>query len=207
MFRLYRDIKEDEFFVVGGDTAQGGEDSNFIQFISKTRGDVPLVYQLNSVAAEMTPYLRQALEWIYDRTGIPPVVALERQNGGASEMHNLNTSNHSGKYTIYHAKKEDDETKETIGWDTTGLTRPNMLGEWLTAFNSKLLKIYDEETINQHQTFIVNKNGRPEADANTHDDAVMSLAIAWQLYQSENPPQKYHDDDAMTGNITSLWGN
>lgn len=186
-FRLFREIEKGEFFVVFGDCAQGGDDSNFVQFMSKSRADIPLVLQMHGVAAEMTPYLRQALEWIHDKTGVQPVVALERQMGGASEMHNLNQSNQAGKYRIYHAKKEDDEDKETIGWDTNQVTRPNMLGEWLAAFNSQLVKIYDKETIDQHQTFIVNKNGRPEADASTHDDAVMSAAGAWQLYQTENP--------------------
>jgi len=188
MFRLFREIEKGEFFVVFGDCAQGGVDSNFVQYMSKTRMDIPLVMQSPGVAAEATPYIRQSLEWIYDKTGVKPVVALERQNGGASEMHNLNITNQQGKYTIYHAKKEDDEDKDTIGWDTNQVTRPNMLGEWLTAFNTGLIKIYDKETIEQHQSFIVNKNGRPEADTNAHDDAVISCAGAYQLYQTENPP-------------------
>ena len=187
MLRVFREPEKGEFFVVGGDTAQGGEDSNFVQFISKTRGDVPIVLQMSGVATEMTPELRIALEWIYDKTEVKPVVAIERQNGGASEMHNLSKSNQAGKYRVYKAKNEDAETQEKLGWDTNSLTRPKMLGEWLTAFDSHLIKIYDKETIEQHQTFIVNKNGRPEADSNTHDDAVMSLAIAWQLYQTEIP--------------------
>jgi hypothetical protein len=65
-----------------------------------------------------------------------------------------------------------------------------MLGEWLTAYNTKLIRIYDKETQEQHQTFIVNKNNRPEAAQGTHDDAVMSLAGAYQLYQTENPITK-----------------
>lgn len=190
MFRLFRKIERGEFFVVFGDCAQGGEDSNFVQFLSKTRMDFPLVFQMHGVAAEMTPHLRQALEWIYDQTGVKPCVALERQMGGASEMHNLEMTNQEGKFTLYHAKKEDDEEKDTIGWDTNSVTRPNMLGEWLTAYNSRLFKMYDQETLDQHQTFIVNKNGRPEADANTHDDAVMSAAGAYQLYQTEKPKIK-----------------
>ena len=207
MFRLYRKIEKGEFFVVFGDCAQGGEDSNFVQFMSKTKMDIPLVLQMPGVAAEMTPRLRQALEWIYSVTGIKPVVALERQAGGASEMHNLNMSNTQGRYRIYHAKKEDDKEKETIGWDTNSVTRPNMLGEWLIAFNARLIRVYDEETISQHQTFIVNNKGRPEADTNTHDDAVMSCAGAYQLFQTEEPEIEDDDGDEeySSGDLTSLW--
>lgn len=60
-----------------------------------------------------------------------------------------------------------------------------MIGEYLTAFNARLIKHYDAETIEQHQTFIVNRMGKPQAAANTHDDAVMASAGVWQLYQSE----------------------
>lgn len=188
MFRLYRQPVKGEFFVVFGDAAQGGSDSNYVQFLSKTSMDFPLVFKMRGVAAEANPYVRQALEWIYDQTQVKPVFAWERQMGGASEMHNLNMTNQHGKFILYHAKKEDDENKDTLGWDTNAVTRPNMLGEWLTAFNSGLFKIYDKDTIDQHKTFIVNKRNRPEAAPNTHDDAVMSCAGAYQLYQTENPP-------------------
>lgn len=186
MLRLYRQPTRDEFFVVFGDTAQGGADSNFVVFMSKTMNDIPLVLQMNSVASEMTPYLIQALEWIKKKTQVKPVVALERQNGGASEMHSLYINN-GGYYRIYQAKNESQEDKDKLGWDTNKLTRPTMLGDWLTAFNSHLIKIYDKEIINQHKTFIVNKNNRAEAAPNTHDDAVMACAGAYQLYLTENP--------------------
>lgn len=208
MFRLYRQIDHGEFFVVFGDTAQGGADSNFVQFMSRTRGDIPLVLQMRGVAAQMTPYLRDALHWIYNKTEVKPVVAIERQNGGASVMYDLMVSNVDGKYVLYQAKGEHDENKDRLGWDTTTLSRPKMLGEWLTAFNSSLIRIYDEETISQHQTFVVNKNGKPEADVGCHDDAVMSAAGAWQMYQTEMPPsppreRKQRKYDLLTGRVLS----
>ncbi len=188
MFRLYRPIQPNEFFVVFGDCAQGGVDKNVVIFMSKTKADIPLVLSMNGVAAEMTPHLHQALIWIRSKTKIKPVVALERNNGGASAMHDLQTSNAGGDYTLYFMKESLGLPTDKLGWDTTAVSRPKMLGEWLAAYNSKLITIYDQETQEQHQTFIVNKNGKPEAAPNTHDDAVMACAGAWQLYQTENPP-------------------
>jgi hypothetical protein len=191
MFQLFREIQKGEFFVVFGDCAQGGEDNNCVQFLSKSQIDIPLKLKMQGVAASMTPFLIQALEWIYDRTGVAPIVALERNNGGASEMHNLMVQNKQKKYRIYSMKKvgtEDGQIEtEILGYETNAATRPKLLGEYLTAYNGKLLTIYSEETLNEHQTFIVSKNGKPEADANTHDDEVISCAGAWQLYQTENP--------------------
>jgi hypothetical protein len=188
MFRLYRTIQPGEFFVVFADGAQGGEDKNFIQFLSKTHADFPLVYSSRGVTTETVPVLRQALDYIYKQTKVKPVVAYERNMGGASAITDLYNSNVEGHYTCYFMRDSNGIPTDKLGWDTNLMTRPKMLGEYLTAYNSKLFTIYDKETQEQHQTFIVNKNGKPEAAPNTHDDAVMSCAGAWQLYQSENPP-------------------
>lgn len=186
MFRLYRKLEKGEFIVYGGDTAQGGIDSNYGQFISKTKGDIPLVFKKQGVAASATPILRNAFNWVYEQTGVKPSVALERQNGGASEMHRLEDTN-DGFYTIYYGYDEDGDRKDKPGWDTNEKTRAQMLGDWLKAFNNDLILIYDQDTIEQHQSFIVSKRGKPQADANAHDDAVMSCAIAYQLMLTENP--------------------
>ena len=188
MFRLYRPLVKGEFFVVFGDTAQGGSDDNFLQCMSKTQGDVPLVMQKKGMAAEATPFIRDALSYIYKQTGVKPVICLERNNGGSSAMYDLYTANVRGEYTIYYMRDADGKPTDKMGWDTNTLTRPKMLGEYLTAFNARLIRLYDKATIEQHQTFIVNKNGKPEAAPNTHDDAVMSMAGVWQLYQTEQPP-------------------
>ena len=179
MFRLYREIDKGEFFVVAVDCAQGGIDANFGQFLSKSRVDVPLVFERNCVAAEMTPLIHEALEWLYSRTGVEPVVAFERQMGGVSAMSQLQTLNRNGHYRLYQRRKlgtiDGEVMTDVIGWDTNPQTRPQMLGDLKQAIDNKLIQIYD-------------KKGRAEAAANCHDDAVMSLAIAWQMYQTENPP-------------------
>ena len=191
MLYLYRRPQPGEFFVVGGDCAQGGADSNCVQFMSKTSTDIPLKLKMKGVASAMTPHLHQTLEWIYDQTKVKPVVALERNNGGQSEMHNLFMMNKNSKYRIYQMKttgtEEGEERTAVLGYSTNSATRPKMLGDWKVAFDGKVVTIYSKSTINEHKTFIVNKNGRPEAAPNTHDDEVMSCAVAWQLYQSENP--------------------
>lgn len=192
MFRLYREPERGEFFVVAVDCAQGGIDANFGQFLSKSRVDVPLVFEKHCVAAEMTPLIHEALEWLYGRTGVEPVVAFERQMGGISALSQLQTLNRNGHYRIYQRRKlgtvEGEVLTDTIGWDTNAQTRPQMLGDLKQAVDNKLIRLYDETTINELGKFIVNKKGRAEAAANCHDDAVMSLAIAWQLYQTESAP-------------------
>lgn len=209
MIRLYRQPKKGEFFVVGGDCAQGGSDSNFVQFLSKDSIDIPLVLQMSGVAASMTPVLHQTLEWLYDKTGVQPIVALERNNGGSSEMERLRLLNRLQKYRLYTYRKlgtvKGEQQTETLGFTTDSVSRPRMIGDWKEAFDTQQVIIYDEETIKQHRTFIVNKSNRPEAAPNTHDDAVMSAAIAWQLYQTEEKINLDDDEGPSYYNGLSMW--
>lgn len=192
MLSQYREIEKGSFFVVGGDCSQGGIDANVVQFMDKSRIDVPLVLKMQGVAASMTPILHQTLEWIYDTTGVKPVVALERNMGGASEMERLRKLNRLDKYRLYTmhtmGKSDGEQVSDRLGFTTDMVSRPRMVGDLKEAIDSMQLTIYDKDTIDQLTTFIVNKSNRPEAASGTHDDAVMSLAIAWQLYQTENKP-------------------
>lgn len=197
MFRLFRKLERGEFFVCFGDTAQGGTDKNFTQFMSKDRMDIPLVYSAHGVAAESTPYIHQALEYIYEKTGVKPVFAFERQNGGSSEMHNLMMLNTQGHYRLYTMKingtLDGEENSDRLGWDTNSVTRPKMVGDWKVAYETGIIRMYDQETLDHHQTFIVSKKGKPEADANQHDDGVMSCAGAYQLYLTETKMTEDYD--------------
>ncbi len=197
MFRQYRKIESGEFFIIVADCSQGGADENFAHFISKTKLDIPLVYQKRGVAAEMTSALHPVIEKIFDLTGIKPLVCFERNNGGGSEMQRLDVMNRLSKYNLYKMKQEgldrSDSERETdkLGWETNVSTRPVVVGLWGSGFNSEGLRIYDEETIKQHKTFIINKVGKPEAAKGMRDDAVISAAIGWKLIQSVNEIQDF----------------
>lgn len=208
MIHLYRQPTQGEFYVFGGDCSQGGIDANVVQGISKDKIDVPIVLKQKGVAADMTPVLHQLLEWVYDKTGVQPVVALERNMGGASEMQRLRKLNRLNKYLIYTYKligNTSDRDTERLGWVTDATSRPRMVGDLKIAIDNMGLKIYDKETVDELASFIISKNNKPEAAPNAHDDHVMSLAVAWQLYQTENKITINEDDgDVSSGNMSSL---
>lgn len=190
-WRQFRPIEPDEFLLAFGDCSQGGEDSNFMQFLSATQLDFPLVYQARGVAVSMTQDVFPILEKISDITGIPPVVALERNNGGQSEMQRLYDLNVKNKYRCFVMPTWGTvgigaEETQLLGWNTDRATRPKMLGEWKSVFEKHLFRIYDDETLKQHKAFII-KNGKAQAAAHRHDDAVMSSAGAYQLFQVCKP--------------------
>ena len=196
MIKRYRNLERGEFIVVGVDTAAGGTDYCAAQFLSKTKLDVPIVYHEKTLASNMTPELQIELERIYDVTGVAPVVAYERNNGGVFELERLASLNRLGKYKIfsmpqYGGIQNGQPTK--IGWDTNTATRPKMLADLKEAVDKHLIRIYHKRTVEEMFSFIVvqgTTTWKAQAEQGGHDDLVMSLAIAWQLYQSENPPQR-----------------
>lgn len=211
-FRRYRHYQHGEFYVVGVDTSWGGTDYCAAQFLSKTNLDVPTLFHSKVLATEMTPQIHLELERIYDETKVKPVVAFERNNGGIAEIERLATLNRNAKYTIYQEKRNlasTDSTEDSVklGWTTSSSTRPIMLSMLKEAIDSRLIRIYDKPTITEMFSFIVSQTSsswKAQAEQGAHDDLIMALAIAWQLYQTENPPKERITNET-SGNISSLW--
>jgi hypothetical protein len=188
-FRQYRKIETNEKFVVAADTSSGLGDYCAVQFLSKTKIDVPLVYHSKIIATEMTSAIFPVLEKIYDITGYKPIVAYERNAGGVFEMDRLASMNRLSKYEIYKMPTLgviNPSEPRKLGWDTNTATRPAMLTSLKEAIDNKLLRIYDKPTIEEMYSFVVVRSTatvKAQAESGMHDDLVMSLAIAWQLYQ------------------------
>lgn len=209
-WRQYRPFSKGEYIIIAGDCSQGGDDYNACQFMSKTKLDVPLVYHTHGVAAQMTREIQPIAEKIFEVTGIQPTIAFETANGGVSEMDTLNVINKQGRYDLFTmptmGKTESPDSK-TLGYVTSGGTRPVLVGDLKDAIDKKVIQIYDKPTINEFYSFIKNKMGKPEAEPGMHDDLVMSLAIAWQMYQIlpsraiEIPytPKEYKPNDSVIG--------
>ncbi len=195
-YRRYRNYQKGEFILVGVDTSWGGTDYCAAQFLSKTSLDIPTVFHSKILATEMTPRIHNELEKIYDETNVKPVVAFERNNGGVAEIERLATLNRNGKYKIYTDKRNMGTTELTedsvrLGWTTSSASRPTMLSMLKEAIDNQLIRIYDKPTINEMFAFIVSQTSsswKAQAEHGAHDDLIMSLAIAWQMYQTENPP-------------------
>jgi hypothetical protein len=189
-FRQFRPIEQDEFFVAFADTATGGGDYCACPFLSTKHLDFPLLYHSNKSATLMTNLLHPVLERIHDATGFAPVIAYETNNGGIFEFERLAGLNRANKYRIYKMRtygKIENAEESSIGWNTNTATRPAMLKDWKDAVDNQLVRIYDKPTISEHYSFIINKQGKPEAEANSHDDLVITHAGCWQLYQTEKP--------------------
>lgn len=196
MFTQYRPLNKGEFILVFVDTAGEGSDNNSGQFLSKDYLDIPIVLHHKGSIVDVTPKLKLALEWIYDQTGVKPVVCYETNNGGGYEFQRLERLNSLQKFTMYRQYILDPTTRQLtktdkLGWNTNSATRPTMLQGVEEAVNNRLITIYHPPTVTQMFSFVKHKTTsgwKAEAEIGAHDDDIMALAGAWQLYQTEKPP-------------------
>jgi hypothetical protein len=164
-----------------------------VQFLSKTKVDVPLVYHTKTIATDMTNSIYPVLEKLYEITGVKPVIAYERNAGGVFEIDRLASMNYGGKYEIFkmpNVGRDNPPESVRYGWDTNSSTRPAMLSQLKDAIDNKVLRIYDKQTISEMYSFVITQTSsswKAQAESGAHDDLVMSLAIAWQMYQICQP--------------------
>lgn len=191
VFKQFRPLQQGEFILYFVDPSAGGDDNTAGHGLSNKWLDVPLVLHTPMTITAITPMIHQELTRIHKETGVPPVVAFERNNGGGFEMERLGRLNRYGDYRIYTMKalNPSGQLVDTgkLGWDTNIATRPKMLQELKDAIEGRMLHLYDEATVNEMFSFIISATGKPEAEQGAHDDLVMALAGAWQLYQTESP--------------------
>ncbi len=194
MYRTYRKLEPNEFIVVAVDTASGGADYTAAQYLSKTKIDVPIVYHSKTTTSDYMPILSETLNKIFDITGVRPVVALERNNGGSFLMDRLGAINYLNKYELFVMPtfgSIDNPEGKLYGWTTSTATRPKMLQDLKDAVDKRAIRIYDRETIQEMYSFIVvqtSSSWKAQAERGAKDDLVMSLAIAWQMYQLCDKP-------------------
>lgn len=190
-FRLYRNPSPNEFFVCGADPAEGN-DYCAAQFVSKGTQEVILTFQARMESSQFGYELYKGAKFIYNATGNWPTIGVERNTGQATIARLLDL-NYPALYHHTDTTRDQASTDKRIGWPTNTATRPMMLDDLALALRQGLIHIYDRPTLKELRSFIRHpKTGKPEAEVGAHDDLVMSLAIAWQLYQRVPTPTKSH---------------
>ena len=107
------------------------------------------------------------------------LLCVENNNHGLVCLKFLQTIHHYDNLYIEKALDERGQRqKRKLGFSTNMKTRPLILDHLRQIIREKILVIHSKETIDELQTFVVHANGKEAAQAGSHDDRVMSLALA-----------------------------
>jgi hypothetical protein len=105
---------------------------------------------------------------------------------------------------LYYAKKYDkvsDTYTEKVGFGLDKVTRPMCLSDLRSLIRGSsgppLIEIFSRETVRELQTFMIDKDGKPQALEGEYDDEVLALAIVLQVgissYGDESVLDEYYD--------------
>ena len=84
-------------------------------------------------------------------------------------------------YTKQNDRVNDAITKK-LGWSTNGKTKPLAIDKLAEYIREKFFGLFDLEIVLELYSYVIDDNGRTNAQAGKHDDCVMALAIALQAF-------------------------
>ena len=188
MVKIYREPEYGEQFVVFADPADSNDFCAAVA-ISKKRYDAPVVFNAVMASSQFGYELNNFCKYIFNKTGIWPKLAVERNTGQAT-IYVLKELNYPDLFRMVDfSSQRGTYEKGGIGWVTTGHisggelrgTRRKMLDDLSLTIKQTQLKLYDPVQIKQLKSFAIIK-GRAQARSNKKDDLVMATAGAWQVH-------------------------
>lgn len=133
----------------------------------------------------------EALGYYYNCATIAP----ERNNHGLVTCVALRDLNYPYLYTDQvEGTMEPDKDTIKLGFYTSEATKPLIIDNLRALDRERDIEINDETTLKEMKTFVVTENGKMEAEAGTHDDTVMALAIAAYVHDGKWKPCEVTDD-------------
>jgi hypothetical protein len=93
----------------------------------------------------------------------------------------------------------EDRESINIGHYTDVKTRPLIIDRLRASMREDDITVYDHTTLQEMKTFVVNDNGKMEAESGCHDDCVMALAIANHIHPGRYTPITVTDEHYSYG--------
>jgi hypothetical protein len=167
-------------YVISGDTAEGtGGDGSGGHVYETSTGRHMATLSGQFKPDELAKDLAKLGErFVDERVRQPALIAVERNNHGHACLAALVAL---GYPSIYADKDGKDGWYSVEGKRTTALDeleRAVRQGEWVSP---------DLEVLGEMSTFVVNKDGRAEADKGSHDDHVIMAMIGWNVIGKSVP--------------------
>jgi len=166
-------------YVLGVDSSEGlGKDNACIQVLNASTGNQAAEFvnpnvkpdQLASYSLEIAKYYNNAL------------IVPEINSSGTSLIDHLKTK----YYNIYRREVFDKRTKETrevLGWRTTGTTKPLLVNAVEEAVREEYISVNSKDTLSEMRTFVrTDSQGHQGygAEGTNKDDRVIALGLAYQ---------------------------
>jgi hypothetical protein len=117
------------------------------------------------------------------------LIAPERNNHGLVTCVALRDMDYPYIYTDQvEGTLEPEKDTINLGFFTSERTKPLIIDKLRACDREREIEINDETTLKEMLTFVVTESGKMEAEGGSHDDCVMSLAIATYIHEGKWTP-------------------
>jgi len=175
LFKIYQFPMRGEEYVIGGDPAEGLENSDKTSAVvlNKRSNKTVCAYNHNIAPDRFAEDLIK-LGHYYNSS----IVVCENKGYGYSVNQDL-YKKYGRVYRKIKTKKGFTEPTLDLGWNTNSVSRPQMLAQFAEEISNGSTELLDKDLILQCWTFINNpKKGKAEAERGKNDDLVIARAIA-----------------------------
>jgi len=166
-------------YVIGGDTAEGGEDYSTASVRDNSDWQQAAVWR-GRTDTDLYAKDMFALGHFYNRA----LVGIE-VNFDTHPVKELSRLGYPRQYVRQKLEKITKDVELYHGWKTTRATRPMLIGEHVALAREHIDTFNDAGTLEEMLTFIRNEKGRAEAQEGSHDDLVLADGIALQIREQQ----------------------
>tara|TARA_R110001583_G_scaffold53172_11_gene164306 strand:+ start:35 stop:1150 length:1116 start_codon:yes stop_codon:yes gene_type:complete len=164
-------------YVIGVDTASGSDHGDYSCFVTLNCTNKKKPRIVSSLYSRLPPseFAQRVLD---EAKKYDALVCVESNSYGLSVIEYL-TGHEWG--LLYRRTRYDRATNrwtENLGFNTNVSTRSVMLARLQEYISREWLDVTEDNLKAEMNTFVFNKNGKPEADTGKHDDMIMSTALA-----------------------------
>lgn len=196
--KVYIERKANESYVIGADVGMGLRQG----IKGRKDGDPSVAQVLDSQMRQVATWrglchpdvfakVLEALGYYYNCATIAP----ERNNHGLVTCVALRDANYPYLYTEQtEGTLETDKDTIKLGFYTSEATKPLIIDNLRALDRERDIEINDETTLKEMKTFVVTEAGKMEAEAGSHDDCVMALAIAAYAHDGKWTPVEVSDE-------------
>jgi len=166
-------------YVIGCDPAEGiGQDNSVIEVLNAFTGEQVAEFASNSVAPSLLGGYLVEIGRFYNNA----FIVLEINNHGVAVMDAIKTK-YMNIYRRPIIDKVSRETREVLGWKTSGTTKPLLVDNLEEATREESIKINSADCLKEMKTFVqTDEQGKQGfgAEGSNKDDRVIALGLAIQ---------------------------
>ncbi|MGL4774543.1 MAG: hypothetical protein ACRC2K_13360 [Clostridium sp.] len=174
---LFKEPKDNEFYVIGADTAEGLITGDYSVGIALDNNfDICMKYRTH-IDPDLFGRELVKMAKFYNNA----YLGVENNNHGLTTLKAIQQEEY---FNIYYTKSYDkisDQISQKMGFSTNNKTKPMLIDKLAEFIRNKWLGIKDRTIIGELFTYVIDEKGATNAQDGCFDDCVMALGIALQL--------------------------